>query len=156
MYMKAHGNAVQRGYPAWQSAAVSGFLAGWIALVIADRSGGLATMSREMRLTPFWMGVVGMAVMTATGAVYGLVFPRAAADRSGCWLFGLCFGFAIWLISPGALMPLILGHPVALGTQAVGLLAACLSYGLALGLLYPVILVRFIRKPIRAQKQIAR
>jgi hypothetical protein len=145
MYMRAHGNAVQRGYPAWQSAAVAGFLAGWVALFIADRSGGLLEMAREMRLRSFGMGALGLCVMTATGAVYGFIFPRAASDRAGCWLFGLCFGFAVWLVSPGALMPLVLGHPVAKGTQAMGLLGACLAYGFMLGLLYPLVLRRLIQ-----------
>ena len=141
MYMRAHGNTVQRGYRAWQSAAISGFIAGWPALLIADRTEGLLALSRVMSLTPFWTGAVGILVMTLSGALYGFLLPRAAADRAGCWLFGLCYGFAIWLLAPGAAMPLFLGgRPVATGMAAAGLMAGCLAYGLVLGVLFPLVL----------------
>ena len=140
MYMRAHGNSVQRGYRAWQSAAVAGFLAGWPALLLAWRTNGLAALVALMHLSLISMSLVGMGVMVLAGAAYGFMFPRAGADLAGCWLFGLAYGFLIWLIFPGALMPLVVGHPVAVGVAAAGLMFACLAYGLFVGILYPLVL----------------
>jgi hypothetical protein len=73
------------------------------------------------------------------GAIYGRVFSRAANDPDGGWLFGISYGFLIWMVGPVTLLQWIFGRPLALGVAAIGMLAAHLIYGLALGLLFPVV-----------------
>lgn len=81
----------------------------------------------------------------AAGALYGLVFRRAANDRRGGWLFGLSFGFLLWIMAPVLILPLV-GRPIiAAGTAAEGFLGAFLIWGLALGVLFP-----YVHRPLHA------
>lgn len=85
------------------------------------------------------------AAFIASGGLYGLIFRRVANDRRGGWLFGLAFGFLVWLAAPILILPLI-GHPIiAAGTPAIGFLAAFLLWGLCIGLLFP-----YVHKPLHA------
>src|SRR2546428_9660831 len=57
------------------------------------------------------------------GALYGLLFalltvPRAISPGSGL-LWGLGYGFILWLAIPGGILPVLLG-----GMAAIGLLAS--------------------------------
>jgi hypothetical protein len=70
------------------------------------------------------------------GALYGGVFRRAASDRRGGWLFGISYGFLLWMLGPIALLQTVLGHPLATGTAAMGILGANLLSGLVLGLCF--------------------
>jgi hypothetical protein len=77
-----------------------------------------------------------LAVATLGGALYGAVFRRAASDRRGGWLFGISYGFLLWMLGPVTLLQVVLGRPLAVGTAAVGLLGAHLLSGLILGVLF--------------------
>lgn len=79
------------------------------------------------------------------GVIYGALFRRAASDRDGGWLFGLAYGFLLWIAAPVAVMPLIRGAGLAAGTAGIGFLAAFLVWGLVLGTLFP-----FVHRPFRA------
>lgn len=93
---------------------------------------------------PLTAGMFAAAFVLA-GAIYGLVFRRAANDRRGGWLFGLTFGFAMWMTAPVVVLPLV-GRPViAAGTPAIGFLAAFLAWGLCAGVLFP-----YVHKPLHA------
>ena len=76
-------------------------------------------------------------VSVVAGAIYGRVFSRAANDPRGAWLFGISYGFLIWMIGPVSALQWTLGRPLALGVPAMGVLAAHLIYGLSLGVAFP-------------------
>lgn len=73
------------------------------------------------------------------GGVYGRVFMRAANDRRGAWLFGIAFGFLLWMLGPGTAVYWLGFGPLATGRASQALLAAHLLYGLVLGLVFPLV-----------------
>lgn len=79
------------------------------------------------------------------GALYGSLFRRAANDHDGCWLFGLAFGFLLWIAAPVVVLPLLQQSAIAAGTAGIGFLASFLTWGLVLGVLLP-----FVHRPLRA------
>lgn len=98
-----------------------------------------------MRLSRWVAALVLIAAFTAAGGVYGGLFQRAANDRRGGWLFGLAFGFLLWITAPVVALPLIPGAAIAAGRAAVGFLIAFLLWGLALGVAFP-----FVHRPLAA------
>src|SRR5689334_9725217 len=136
-YMRAHGNTpgpTQR--PIW-AGAITGFVAEIPAAVMLWWSGALATATEALGL-PMWLTLIlHLIAAIIGGAIYGRVFSRAANDPRGGWLFGISYGFLIWMIGPVTVVQWVLGRPLALGAAAQGILGAWLAYGLALGLLFP-------------------
>ena len=89
--------------------------------------------------------VVLAAAFVAAGALYGILFRRGANDRRGGWLFGLAYGFLLWMTAPVLILPLV-GRPIiAAGEPAMGFLGAFLLWGLIVGLLFP-----YVHKPLHA------
>jgi hypothetical protein len=85
-------------------------------------------------------------VASLAGLLYGAVFRRAASDRRGGWLFGISYGFLLWMLGPVTLLQVLLGHPLATGMAAMGILGGNLLFGLILGLLFRPA-HRLVRKP---------
>jgi hypothetical protein len=83
--------------------------------------------------------LLNWCVLALAGAFYGQVFGRAANDRRGGWLFGISYGFLLWMLGPVMALQWVIARPVAVGVAAMGLFAAQLVYGLTLGLLFPFI-----------------
>jgi hypothetical protein len=86
------------------------------------------------------------------GALYGRLFMRTANDRRGGWLFGLGYGFLLWILGPVTILQAIRGAALATGTAAIGLCAAHIVDGLVLGLLFPwlhILLQREIERPLK-------
>ena len=77
--------------------------------------------------------------MLLGGILYGLLFRRAANDARGGWLFGLSFGFVLWMLGPVPLLQWLPDQPILRGYPAAGLLLAQLLWGLAVGLVFPPI-----------------
>jgi hypothetical protein len=103
-------------------------------LWLSDALGSLARSSGQA----LWLVIAAYgAVMAGAGALYGRVFMRAANDLRGGWLFGISYGFLLWMLGPVTLMQWVLARPVVVGRASQGLFAAHLLYGLALGLLFP-------------------
>jgi hypothetical protein len=124
-----------------QRPVMSGLLAGLAAsapcLPLAWLSGALVGVGEAMRTGP-WLGAAALTmVFTGAGALYGRVFMRAANDRSGGWLFGISYGFLIWMLGPVTLMQWLSGRPILVGGTSQGFFASHLLYGVALGLLFP-------------------
>lgn len=143
-YMRAHGNTPGPTQRPLLAGALTGFIAEIPAALVFSWSGGLASATESLDL-PLWAILVLHSFATiAAGAIYGRVFSRAANDRHGGWLFGMSYGFLIWMIGPVTVLQWVLGRPLALGVAAMGVLAAHLIYGLTLGLLFP-----FIHKPLQ-------
>jgi hypothetical protein len=62
---------------------------------------------------------------------------RAANDGGGGWLFGISYGYLLWMLGPVTLVQWVMARPVLVGGASRGLFAAHLLYGLVLGLLFP-------------------
>jgi hypothetical protein len=63
---------------------------------------------------------------------------RAANDPRGGWLFGMAYGFVLWMLGPIPLLQWAPEQPILTGYPAVGLLLGELLWGLILGLAFPL------------------
>lgn len=78
-------------------------------------------------------------LMLLGGILYGWLFQRAANDVTGGWLFGMAYGFILWMLGPIPLLQWLPEQPILRGYPAVGLLLAQLLWGLALGVIFPLV-----------------
>jgi hypothetical protein len=117
--------------------ALSGLLGALPAAAMLSMTGALANLSDAIHL-PFWLALLlQVSTMGIVGSVYGRVFNRAATDWRGSWLFGISYGFLVWMLGPVMIVQWSIGRPIAIGSAAMGLFAAHVLWGLALGLLFP-------------------
>jgi hypothetical protein len=135
-FMQAHGQTPGPGQRPRTAGALSGMGAGVLALPVLVWSGAGASLSTNLQLANWLILLLYVGIATAAGAAYGAVFRRAASDRRGGWLFGISYGFLLWMLGPVALLQTLLGHPLATGTGAMGVLWANLISGLVLGLCF--------------------
>jgi hypothetical protein len=84
-------------------------------------------------------GLAYAGMMLLGGVLYGWLFQRAANDPRGGWLFGMAFGFVLWMLGPIPLLQWLPDQPVLRGYPAAGLLLAQLLWGLAVGLMFPLV-----------------
>ena len=136
-YMRAHGNTpgpTQRPLAAGAISAGAATVPGGVLLWI---SGAVASLTQELRLRAWLVLVLYVVAMCVAGLLYGRIFGRAANDKRGGWLFGISYGFLVWMVGPVTALQLIRGRPIATGTAAIGLMLAHLIFGLGLGLLFP-------------------
>jgi hypothetical protein len=89
--------------------------------------------------------LVYVGMMLLGGALYGWLFQRAANDPQGGWLFGMAFGFVLWMLGPIPLLQWLPKEPIMVGYPAVGLLLGQLLWGLVLGVAFP-----FVHRRLRA------
>lgn len=116
---------------------MAGIIGELAALPVLWLSHALAGLEASSGLGTWLLLTLSLGYMALAGAIYGRIFMRAANDRRGGWLFGISYGFLLWMLGPGSIMPWLTGHPVLIGGAAQGLLIAHLVYGLALGALFP-------------------
>ena len=135
-FMRAHGQTPGPGQRPKTAGALAGAAAGLVAWPVLPWSGAAASVSRALQLSEWMIPLLYIAVSTLAGALYGAVFQRAASDPRGGWLFGISYGFLLWMLGPVALVQTLLGRPLATGGAAMGVLAANLLSGLVLGLLF--------------------
>jgi hypothetical protein len=136
-FMRAHGylpGPTQRPVAA-------GLLCGVVAvapsLALGWYAGTLAAGANAMGMRLDLGALVVAALAAMAGGLYGRIFMRAANDRRGGWLFGMGFGFLLWMLGPGAVLHWFRGTPLVIGRTAQALLALHLLYGLVLGLAFP-------------------
>src|SRR3954466_7449325 len=67
-----------------------------------------------------------------------LTWIRSPA-RVGGWLFGLAFGFLLWMLGPIPLLQCLPAQPVLSGRPALGLLLGLLLWGFVLGVVFPFV-----------------
>jgi hypothetical protein len=118
---------------------VAGALALAASLPFAWYSGTLGAVARDTGFHQTFAGGVLAASAILGGGLYGRVFMRAANDRRGAWLFGIGFGFLLWMLGPGALASWLRDRPLATGRASQALLVAHLLYGLVLGIVFPLV-----------------
>jgi hypothetical protein len=136
-YMRAHGNAPGPTQRPVLAGAITGFVAEVPAAAMLWWSGALASATQALSLRAWVTLLLHWGAAFIGGAIYGRVFSRAANDVHAGWLFGISYGFLIWMIGPVTVLQWSLGRPLALGTAAMGVLVSHLIYGLVLGLLFP-------------------
>jgi hypothetical protein len=100
-------------------------------------SRALGALSASLDFAPWLTFATYAGYMAIGGALYGRILMRAANDRRGGWLFGISYGFLLWMLGPVTILQWLTRSPVAVGGAAQGLFAAHLAYGLALGWLFP-------------------
>ncbi|HKG46713.1 MAG TPA: hypothetical protein VKB02_08305 [Pyrinomonadaceae bacterium] len=136
-YMRAHGNTPGPTQRPVLAGAATGTIAEIPALLMLWWSGALSSATQSLSVSIYATVAFYLLVMIIAGVIYGRVFSRAANDPRGGWLFGISFGFLIWMIGPVTVLQWWLDGPLALGVAAMGILGAHLIYGLFLGLLFP-------------------
>jgi len=135
-FIRAHGQTPGPGQRPRTAGAIAGTVAGVLAAPLLKWSGAAASLSSNLQLSGWSVVLLYVGVATLAGALYGAVFQRAASDRRGGWLFGISYGFLLWMLGPITLLQTVVGHPLATGTAAMGILAANLLSGLVLGLAF--------------------
>lgn len=136
-YMRAHGNTPGPTQRPVLAGGATGALAEIPAVLMLWWSGALTSATQSLRLSVYAALALHFLATVIAGVIYGRVFSRAANDPRAGWLFGISFGFLIWMIGPVTVLQWVLGGPLAVGVAAMGILGAYLIYGLTLGLLFP-------------------
>ena len=136
-FMSAHGYAATPTQRPVRTGLLAGAIAALPALAIVLLPGALKKLGETLGMTAGRAGWLGLLFLAICGAIYGRIFMRTANDRRGGWLFGISYGFLIWMLGPVTVLQAIRGKPVAVGTQAVELLGSFLVYGLVLGVIFP-------------------
>jgi hypothetical protein len=120
-------------------------LAGAVAAVIADLPatavlgpfGSLEKLAHAAGIATVLSALAYGGTMLLGGMLYGWLFQRAANDPRGGWLFGLAFGFVLWMLGPIPLLQWLPDRPILSGNPAIGLLLGQLLWGLVLGAVFP-------------------
>ncbi len=144
-FLRAHG--IDPGPT--QRPMLAGALAGLLALppaaaVFVGLGSFSVTAERIMRLPAAATAAILVLAFVVAGVLYACLFRRAANDRGGGWLFGISFGFFLWIAAPVIILPLIPGSAMAAGRPAIGFMGSFLVWGLALGALFP-----YVHRPLQ-------
>ena len=132
-FLSAHGldpGPTQRPIPA---GLLSGALATLPATLMLAWSGALHAEAEILGLSLGATLGIGCAIMAAAGGVYGRLFGRGANDGRGGWLFGMAYGFLLWMAGAVLLLPLISGGEAPAGYAAIGIFVSLLLWGTAMG-----------------------
>jgi hypothetical protein len=116
--------------------AICGALADVAALPVLHLFGTFARLEPSIGEVSVWVQVVSTAI---AGAGYGMLFQRGANDARGGWLFGLAYGYLVWQVVSVPLLQWIPARPLLDGAPAQGLLLGHLVWGLAAGVLFPLV-----------------
>jgi len=116
---------------------IAGLVADVPALLLMRGFGSLDVLGGAARSSLITAALAFVAMMLLGGALYGWLFQRAANDLAGGWLFGLAFGFVLWMLGPIPLLQWLPRQPVMTGYPAIGLLLGVWLWGLVLGIVFP-------------------
>lgn len=114
------------------------------AIATLNAFGALGVLSDAGNISAAHAALAFTALMLIGGLLYGLLFRRAANDQRGGWLFGLAFGFLLWMLEAVPLLQWFPEHPIMSGYPAMGLLLGQLLWGLTLGIAFPLVHRRFL------------
>ncbi len=135
--LQAHGlDAGPMQRPLLVGAAAS-IVADLPALWVLRALGSLDALGEATHKSVLTIALAYIGMMLPGGVLYGWLFQRAANDPRGGWLFGMAFGFLLWMLIPIPLLQWAPKHPIMIGYPAVGLLLAELVWGLVLGITFP-------------------
>jgi hypothetical protein len=114
--------------------------AGIPAVPVLAAFGALDALARTAGASPVVAGLACCGMALLGGLPYGGLFQRAANDPRGGWLYGLAFGFVLWMLGPVPLLQWLPDDgPALVGRPAIGLLLGQLLRGLALGVVFPLV-----------------
>jgi hypothetical protein len=137
--LQAHGLDAGPTQRPLMAGAASGLVAAVPALAVMLWFRSLEAPISATGTPPFIAVATCCGFLLLGGLLYGRLFQRAASDLRGGWLFGLAFGFILWMLGPIPLLQWLPDEPILRGYPAAGLLLAQLLWGLSLGLTYPII-----------------
>ena len=150
-FMRAHGYLPGPTQRPVAAGLLSGMVALAPALSLGWYSGTLATAANAVGMHPALGAITAAALAALGGGLYGRIFMRAANDRSGGWLFGIGFGFLLWMLGAGTVAYWVRQAPLVSGRASQALFASHLVYGLVLGLTFPFVHTT-IQRRLRAGK----
>jgi hypothetical protein len=137
--LQAHGLDAGPTQRPLLAGATAGVIAIAPALGVLVGFGSLDAPARVIGTSVVPAGLAYGGLMLFGGLLYGWLFQRAANDLRGGWLFGLAFGFVLWMLGPIPLLQWLPDQPILRGYPAAGLLLAQLLWGLALGVVFPFV-----------------
>ena len=135
--LQAHGLDAGPTQRPLLAGAAAGVLATVPALAILIGFQALSEPATATGTSVFAASFAYVGLMLLGGILYGWLFQRAANDPRGGWLFGMAFGFVLWMLGPVPLLQWLPDQPILRGYPAAGLLLAQLIWGLATGVVFP-------------------
>jgi hypothetical protein len=135
--LRAHGLDAGPTQRPLLAGAIAGVIATVPALYVLIMFQALDAPARAIGASVFAVALAYTGLKLVGGILYGWLFQRAANDVRGGWLFGMAFGFVLWMVGPVPLLQWLPGQPILRGYPAAGLLLAELLWGLAVGLVFP-------------------
>jgi hypothetical protein len=137
--LQAHGLDAGPTQRPLLAGAVSAVIADLPAIAVLVPFGSLDALGRASGIATVLAGLAYGGTMLLGGVLYGWLFQRAANDPRGGWLFGLAFGFVLWMLGPIPLLQWLPDRPILSGNPALGLLLGQLLWGLVLGVVFPFV-----------------
>jgi hypothetical protein len=137
--LQAHGLDAGPTQRPLLAGAISSLIADVPATALLAAFGSLNVLGDASSMPIVASGAAYGGMMVLGGLLYGWVFQRAANDPRGGWLFGLAFGFVLWMLGPIPLLQWLPEHPLLIGYPAIGVLLGHLLWGLVLGSVFPFI-----------------
>ena len=144
-FLAAHGYDPGPTQRPLLAGALAGVLATVPAIAVLHLLGSLEVEARILGTSVGVTLAAGWLIMAVAGAVYARLFGRAANEKSGGWLFGAAFGFAVWAAGAVLILPLASGGKAPAGEAALGVFISLVLWGLVLGALVP-----FVHRPLHA------
>ncbi|HMC14465.1 MAG TPA: hypothetical protein VKI18_02465 [Albitalea sp.] len=143
--LRAHGLVAGPTQRPWLAGAAAGAVADLPALALLAGFGTLAKLAAAAGASLPTVALLHGGAMVVGGVLYGLLFQRAANDAAGGWLFGIAYGFLLWLVAAVPLLQWLAPKPVVVGLPAIGLFLGQLLWGLVLGLTF-----KYIHRPLQS------
>ena len=137
--LQAHGLAAGPTQRPLLAGAIAGVIATAPALAALAAFQALDAPARAIGASVFAAALAYASLMLFGGILYGWLFQRAANDLRGGWLFGMAYGFVLWMLAPVPLLQWLPDQPILRGYPAAGLLVAQLLWGLVTGVVFPLI-----------------
>jgi hypothetical protein len=137
--LQAHGLDAGPTQRPLLAGAIAGVIATAPALAVLTGFQALEAPARAIGTPVFVAGLAYAGLMLLGGILYGWLFQRAANDTRGGWLFGMAYGFVLWMLGPVPLLQWLPDQPILRGYPAAGLLLAQLAWGLVTGVVFPLI-----------------
>lgn len=135
--LQAHGLDAGPTQRPLLTGAIAGVIATVPALAVLAGFQALDAPARATGTSIIAASLAYVGLMLCGGILYGWLFQRAANDVRGGWLFGMAYGFVLWMLGPIPLLQWLPEQPILRGYPAAGLLLAQLLWGLATGVVFP-------------------
>jgi hypothetical protein len=137
--LQAHGLDAGPTQRPLLTGAIAGVIATAPALAVLAGFQSLDAPAWATGTSVFAASLAYVSLMLFGGILYGWLFQRAANDLRGGWLFGMAYGFVLWMLGPIPLLQWLPGQPILRGYPAAGLLLAQLLWGVVTGVVFPLI-----------------